>query len=120
MAPRKAVKKQDSLTEESNPNANVEPSKFVVALMNYMHNSRIKKNQVHPQANRGQVKCQRAKEISTDPKISSLYLLVLIVFYFENEECGMSNYFWLRHFCINKQIKDLLRLLLAECKRELF
>jgi hypothetical protein len=72
-----------------------------------MINSTIRKNQVRSRENKGQVKWKQAIEISANPKISSLYLLVLIVFYFEIEACGMYNYFWLRHFCMNKQIKDL-------------
>lgn len=70
-------------------NANVEPSKFVVTLMELHAQLKDKKKSSTSQANRGRMNCQQAKEISVDPKISSLYLLVLIVFILrmKNVEC---------------------------------
>jgi hypothetical protein len=52
-----------------------------------MLNSIIRKNQAHPRANKGQMKCQQTKEISANSKKYALFLLVLIIFYFDIKEC---------------------------------
>jgi hypothetical protein len=53
-------------------NENVEPSKFVVALMELYSQFKDQKKLVHPPANREKVKCQQEKEISAKSKNISI------------------------------------------------